>query len=95
MLFKNDKTSIEAIGYISKCFSLSWSTRQGCMLHRYFTFCKPTVCAIRGTDEIKGIQMSGSENVLESKICMFADDAQLFNKNEESVEQAFKVLVNN
>jgi hypothetical protein len=37
--------------------------------------------------------MSGSENVLESNICMYADDTQLFNRNEESVEQAFKVLV--
>ena len=37
--------------------------------------------------------MVGSENFLESKICMFADDTQLFNKNEESVEPAFKVLV--
>ena len=36
--------------------------------------------------------MSGSENVLESKMCMLADDAQLFTKNEESVEQSFKVL---
>ena len=50
-------------------------------------------CAIRGKDEIKRIQMPGSGNVLESKICMIADDTQHFNKNEESVEQAFKALV--
>lgn len=37
--------------------------------------------------------MSGSENVPESKIYMFADDTQLFNINEESVEHAFKVLM--
>ena len=37
--------------------------------------------------------MPGSENVLESNMCMYADDTQLFNRNEESVEQAFKVLV--
>ena len=50
-------------------------------------------CAIKDTYEIKRIQMPVNENVLESKICMFADDTQLFNINEESVEQAFKVLV--
>ena len=50
-------------------------------------------CAIKGTDEIKRIQMSESGNVLESKICMIADDTQLFNKNEGSVEEACKVLV--
>ena len=43
-------------------------------------------CAIKDTDEIKRIQMPANENVLESNICMFADDTQLFNKNEESVE---------
>ena len=31
-------------------------------------------CAVRGTDEIKGIRMPESENVLESKTCMLADD---------------------
>jgi hypothetical protein len=30
--------------------------------------------------------------VKEAKICMFADDTQLLNKNEESVEQSFLIL---
>jgi hypothetical protein len=44
----------------------------------YILQAEPMACAIRGTDEIKGIAMPGSENVLESKICMFADDTQVF-----------------
>jgi hypothetical protein len=39
---------------------------------------EPMACVIRGTDEIKRMQMPGSGNVLESKICMFADDTQFF-----------------
>ena len=30
--------------------------------------------------------------IKEAKICMFADDTQLLNKNEESVEQSFLIL---
>lgn len=38
--------------------------------------------------EIKKIKMSENKNVLDTKLCMFSDDTQLFNKNEGSVEQA-------
>ena len=95
MLFKNAKTCIQTNGFISKFFSLLQSARQGCPVAPilYILQSEPMACAIRGTYEIKGIKMPGSENVLESNICMYADDTQLFNRNEESVEQAFKVLV--
>ena len=80
MLFKNAKTCNKTNGFISKLFSLSPSARQGCPdapIH-YILQAEPMACAIRGTDEIKGIAMPRSENVLESKICMFADDTQVF-----------------
>ena len=95
MLFKNAKTCIKTNGFISKFFSLSRSARQGCLVAQllYILQAEPMACAIRETYKIKGIKMSGSENVLESNICMYADDTQLFNRNEESVEQTFKVLV--
>ena len=65
---------------------------QGCSvaLILYILQDEPMACAIRGTDGIKRIQMPGSENVLESKISMLAEDTQLFNKNEESVERLLK-----
>jgi hypothetical protein len=47
-------------------------------------------CAIRGNNDIKGIKLpdepGGKE--LEAKISMFADDTQLFNKDERSVEKS-------
>jgi hypothetical protein len=36
--------------------------------------------------------VSNYPTVKEAKICMFADDTQLLNKNEESVEQSFLIL---
>ena len=95
MLFKHAKTCIKINGFISIFFSLTRSPRQGYSVApiHYILQAEPMACVIRGTHEIKRIQMPGSKNVLESKICMFADDTQLFDNNEESVEQAFKVLV--
>ena len=29
---------------------------------------------------------------IETKLCMFADDTQLFNKNDESVKKSFDIL---
>ena len=51
-------------------------------------------CAIRNTPAIHGIKLPDCEGqpVKEAKICMFADDTQLLNKNEESVEQSFLIL---
>jgi hypothetical protein len=47
-------------------------------------------CAIRGNNDIKGIKLPGEPGgkELEAKISMFADDTQLFNKDERSVEKS-------
>jgi hypothetical protein len=39
--------------------------------------------------EIQGIKLPGGKDgeYIESKLCMFADDTQLFNKNDESVQK--------
>ena len=70
MLFKNVKTCIKTSGFISKFVSLTRSARQRWLVAPILDILQvePMVCAIRGTDEIKRIQMHGSENVLESKI---------------------------
>jgi hypothetical protein len=49
-------------------------------------------CAIRGDSEIQGIKLPGGKDgeYIETKLCMFADDTQLFNKNEESVKKSFE-----
>jgi hypothetical protein len=51
-------------------------------------------CAIRGNNDIKGIKLPGEPGgkELEAKISMFADDTQLFNKDERSVEKSFNIL---
>ena len=51
-------------------------------------------CAIRGNNDIKRIKLPGEPGgkELEAKISMFADDTQLFNKDERSVEQSFDIL---
>ena len=69
---------------MSKIFSISQSSRQGCPVAQilYILQAEPMACAIRGTDEMKGIKMPRSENVLESKICMFADDFLIEMKNQ-------------
>jgi hypothetical protein len=70
MLFTNVKTCIKTSGFISKFVTLARSARQGCFVAPilYILQVEPMVCAIRGTDEIKRIQMHWSENVLESEI---------------------------
>ena len=51
-------------------------------------------CAIRGNNDIKGITLPGEPGgkELEAKINMLADDTQLFNKDELSVEKSFDIL---
>ena len=51
-------------------------------------------CAIRGNNDIKGIKLPGEPGgkELEAKISMFADDTQLFNKDERSVENFSDIL---
>jgi hypothetical protein len=51
-------------------------------------------CAMRGNNDIKGIKLPGEPGgkELEAKISMFADDTQLFNKDERSVEKSFDIL---
>ena len=53
-------------------------------------------CAIGGNNDIKGIKLPGEPGgkELEAKITMFADDTQLFNKDERSVEKSFDLLSN-
>jgi hypothetical protein len=70
MLSKNAKNCIKTNGFISTLFSLRRSARQGCSVVPilYILQAEPMAFAIRDTDEIKRIQMPGSEHALESKI---------------------------
>ena len=67
MLFKYAKICIKANSFTSTLFSLAWSTRHVCSVapELYILQVEPMACAIRGTYEIKRIQMPGSEHALD------------------------------
>jgi hypothetical protein len=48
----------------------------------------------KGDSEIQGVKLRGGKDgeYIETKLCMFADDTQLFNKNDESVKKYFDIL---
>ena len=96
MLFKRGKNLYKTNGFISNFFAISRSARQGCPAAPilYIIQAEPMACAIRNTPAIHGIKLHDcdGQSVREAKICMFADDTQLLNKNEESVEQSFLIL---
>lgn len=95
MLLYDAITCIKTNGHVSKYFSITRSARQGCPIAPliYILQAEPMACAIRGNKEIEGIQIPGEGGKsIETKLCMFADDTQLFNKNEKSVEKSFDVL---
>jgi hypothetical protein len=50
--------------------------------------------AIRGDSEKQGVKLPGGKDgeYIYTKLCMFADDTQLFNKNDESVKISFDIL---
>jgi hypothetical protein len=59
----------------------------------YILQAEPLASTIRANPNIKSIKLphpSDQEN--EAKLNMFADDTQLFNSDEESIEETFKVL---
>jgi hypothetical protein len=47
------------------------------------------VCAIRRDSNIKGVKLSGEGDIdsLATKFCMFADDTQMINKDEDSLQK--------
>ena len=96
MLYKHGTSSIKTNGYLSEYFPLSRSMRQGCPIaaYLYILQAEPMAEAIRKNKGIQGIELPEFNNIKldEAKISIFADDTQLFCKNEESIKNAFKVL---
>ena len=94
MLLKDSKTCIKTNGFVSNYFSVSRSARQGCPIAPilYVIQVEPMTCTIRADPDIEDIKIPGESSIIETKISMFADDTQLLNKNEKSVENSFKIL---
>ena len=95
MLFKNAKTSIQTNGFVSRFVNISGSNRQGCpiALMLYILQAEPLAASIRRNPKIVSISLPNRNGPdIESKVNMFADDTQLINKTEESIEETFKAL---
>ena len=95
MLFKNAKTSIQTNGFVSRFVNISRSIRQGCPIAPmlYILQAEPLATSIRRNPKIVGISLPNRNGPdIETKVNMFADDTQLINKTEESIEETFKTL---
>ena len=95
MLFKNAKTSIQTNGFVYRFVNISRSIRQGCPIAPmlYILQAEPLAASIRRNPKIVGISLPNRNGPdIESKVNMFADDTQLINKTEESIEETFKTL---
>ncbi len=95
MLFKSAKTCIQTNGYVSKYIGISRSIRQGCPIAPmlYILQAEPFAATIRNNPNIHGLNLPSRTNAnVEAKLNMFADDTQLLNKTENSIEETFKVL---
>lgn len=86
------KTCVNRNGFLSNYFSVSRSVRHECSIAPliYSMLAEPKACAIRATPNIKVLSIPG-ENIKETKLNMLADDMQLFNKTEKSIEESFDV----
>jgi len=96
MLYKHSMSSINTNGFLSEYFTLSRSMRQGCPVaaYLYILQAEPMAEAIRKNNKIDGIELpvKENENTKSAKIALFADDTQIFCKNESSIKTVFKVL---
>ena len=91
MILENSQTCINTNGFISEYFEISRSARQGCPISPllYIIQSEPLACTIRANNDIIGMQLPNKKCV---KINLFADDTQLFNKNENSINECFKFI---
>jgi hypothetical protein len=86
MLLNGAKTCIKTNGFLSKYFPISRSCRQVCSIAPliYILQIESMACALRGDSGIKGVRLPGEADIdsLETKLCMFANDTQIINKDE-------------
>ena len=98
ILLNGANTCNKTNGFVSKYFPISRSCRQGCPIAPLFYILQiePMACALRGDSDIKGVKLPGEGDIdsLETKLCMFADDTQIINKDEDSLRKAFDDLSN-
>ena len=95
MLFKYAKTCIQTNGFTSKFMTITRSLRQGCPVAPmlYILQAEPLAATIRSNKKIVGFKLPNSYGLdIEAKLNMFADDTQILNKTEESIDETFRIL---
>ena len=91
MLYSNISSAVIANGFISKCFSVNRSVRQGCSLSPmlYVLCIEPFACRIRSDPYILGLKLPGRGE--EVKIVQYADDNTIIVTSKLSVQKVFSV----
>lgn len=92
ILYKGALTKIKCNGFLTDCFKITRSIRQGCPLSAllYSLVSEPLGLAIRQKKEIIGIEIE--ENKAEGKVFQYADDTTIIVKGKESVKEVMNVV---
>lgn len=91
ILYRGGITRIKCNGFLTECFKIKRSIRQGCPLSTllYSLISEPLGLAITQEGEIKGIGVEGGKG---KKIFQYADDTTLIVKEKESVKKAMDIV---
>lgn len=90
-LYTSPKATVTNNGITSSTFTLQRGTRQGCPLSPslFALFIEPLATAIRQTNGIRGIEVSGTQH----KISLYADDILLYLQTpQQSLQETFKII---
>lgn len=87
ILYKGAVTRIKCNGFLTKCFRITRSIRQGCPLSAilYSLVAEPLGLAIKQGKRIKGIEIE--EIIKDNKSFQYADDTTIIVRGEESVKK--------
>lgn len=92
ILYKGVVTRIKCNGFLTKCFKLTRSVRQGCPLSAllYTLVAEPLGLAIKKEENARGIELEGG--VKAENIFQYADDTTLILRDLHSVQTALNVV---
>lgn len=92
ILYKGALTKIKCNGFLTDCFKITRSIRQGCPLSAllYSLVSEPLGLAIREKEGIIGIEIE--ENKAEGKVFQYADDTTIIVKGKGSVKEVMNVV---
>ena len=99
MLFIYAHICIKTNDFVAKYFIISRSCREGFSIAPFLYTARRT-CGLyykegEGGSDIQGVKLHEGKDwyYIETKLCMFADDNQLFDKNDESIKISFVSLL--